>query len=514
MRIRLFKTVFATVSVLSVLASAQELSPKYFDCWMENVAHVDASEISRLGIKTYGDGWICGCFNVEETEGVDWQEGEILTKVNKVWDLPQYEILPCRAKDCSDTSETYQKSLDLCVDHLNNSGFTLSAFADSGKVHDAIAQTFPDSKKKPSKKDDDSNLTDFGKYFQDHKAKADSVLCFFQYHERPGTERFLDWDKKGVFSISGLPEKLLPESIGSFPDYSDVRCKDGNTWTGFLVNGYVENIMNVDGEGKFHGRETGFGNDLTLPVRQGKDFGKVLYTVDYVHGVKNGTAKFYRYSAMDNIAVTDKKLKKKLEKYYFLHLEVPYRKGAVHGMVNMFSHKGFLMAEIPYWNNEIHGRVVVHYPFVEDVKAIEAADKKEMKRISKIKKKKDKEEALEAFQKMKEEREKNKPKDKVTIDYKKGKLNGPNDLGYSFGNYRDGKLDGKYMTFTVKETCYDWIPVNGQEGIDSTTTNKVCLTEKQDKKSWGMFRNGELQGLIECANGIKGKENVDCDHAY
>jgi hypothetical protein len=180
----------------------------------------------------------------------------------------------------------------------------------------------------------------------------------------------------------------------------------------------------------------------------------------------------------------------------------------------MFSHKGFLMAEIPYWDNTIHGRVVVHYPFVEDVKAIEAADKKELKRISKIKKKKDKEEAMEAFNKMKEEREKNKPKDKVTIDYKKGKLNGPNDLGYSFGNYRDGKLDGKYMTFTVKETCYEWIPVNGVEGIDPETTNKVCLTEKQDKKSWGTFRNGELQGLIECANGIKGKENVDCDHAY
>ena len=367
------------------------------------------------------------------------------------------------------------------------------------------------SKKK--KGDDKANLTDFGKYFEEHKAKADSILCFFQYHERPGTERFLDWDKKGVFSISGLPEKLLPESIGSFPDYSDVRCKDGNTWTGFLVNGYVENVMNVDEEGKFHGHETGYGNDLTLPPRQGKDFGKVLYTAEYFHGVKNGTAKFYRYSAMDNLSVTDKKKKKKLEKYYFLHLEVPYRKGAVHGMVNMFSHKGFLMAEIPYWDNEIHGRVVVHYPFVEDPQAIEAADKKEMKRISKLKGKKRKA-AEEAFAKMKEEREKNKPKDKVTIDYKKGKLNGPNDLGYSFGNYRDGKLDGKYMTFTVKETCYDWIPVNGQEGIDSTTTNKVCLTEKQDKKSWGTFRNGELQDLIECANGIKGKENVDCDHAY
>ena len=476
----LYKAFFMLAAAVTV-AGAQELSPKYFDCWMENVAHVTPSEQERLGIKTYGDAWICGCFNVEETEGMDWQEGEILTK-------------------------------DMCVDHLNNSGFKLSDFKEGGKVNGAVAQKFPDSKKK-SKGDDNSNLTDFGKYFQEHKANADSILCFFQYHERPGTERFLDWDKKGVFSISGLPEKLLPESIGSFPDYSDVRCKDGNTWTGFLVNGYVENVMNVDEEGKFHGHETGYGNDLTLPARQGKDFGKVLYTAEYFHGVKNGTAKFYRYSAMDNLSVTDKKKKKKLEKYYFLHLEVPYRKGAVHGMVNMFSHKGFLMAEIPYWDNEIHGRVVVHYPFVEDPEAIEAADKKEMKRISKLKGKKRKA-AEEAFAKKKEEREKNKPKDKVTIDYKKGKLHGPNDLGYSFGNYRDGKLDGKYMTFTVKETCYDWIPVNGQEGIDSTTTNKVCLTEKKDKKSWGTFRNGELQGLIECANGIKGKENVDCDHAY
>ena len=508
----LFKVCIA-FATFAAAAQAQQFSSKYFDCWMENVAHVDASEIQRLGIKTYGDSWICGCFNVEDTDGEDWQEGEVLTKVNKVWDLPPYEIYPCRAKDCSDTSETYNKSLDLCVDHLNNSSFSLSDFKEGGKVHEAIAQKFPESKKK-AKKDDDSNLTDFGKYLEERKDRSDSVLCFFQYHERPGTERFLDWDKKGVFSISGLPEKLLPESIGSFPDYSDVRCKDGNEWSGFLVNGYIENVMHVDAEGKFHGRETGYGNDLTLPARQGKDFGKVLYTVDYVHGVKNGTAKFYRYSAMDNIGVTDKKLLKKLEKYYFLHLEVPYRKGAVHGVVNMFSHKGFLMAEVPYWDNTIHGRVVVHYPFVEDVKAIEAADKKELKRISKIKKKKEKEEAMEAFQKMKEEREKNKPKDKVTIDYKKGKLNGPNDLGYSFGNYRDGKLDGKYMTFTVKETCYDWIPVNGLEGLDSTTTNKVCLTEKQDKKSWGTFRNGELQGLIECANGIKGKENVDCDHAY
>ena len=468
------KAFFMLAAAVSVVG-AQELSPKYFDCWMENVGHVVVSEQERLGIKTYGDAWICGCFNVEETEGMDWQEGEILTKVNKVWDLPKFEILPCHAKDCSDTSETYAKSLDMCVDHLNNSGFTLADFKEGGKVNAAVAQKFPDSKKK--KGDDKANLTDFGKYFEEHKAKADSILCFFQYHERPGTERFLDWDKKGVFSISGLPEKLLPESIGSFPDYSDVRCKDGNTWTGFLVNGYVENVMNVDEEGKFHGHETGYGNDLTLPPRQGKDFGKVLYTAEYFHGVKNGTAKFYRYSAMDNLSVTDKKKKKKLEKYYFLHLEVPYRKGAVHGMVNMFSHKGFLMAEIPYWDNEIHGRVVVHYPFVEDPQAIEAADKKEMKRISKLKGKKRKA-AEEAFAKMKEEREKNKPKDKVTIDYKKGKLNGPNDLGYSFGNYRDGKLDGKYMTFTVKETC------GARSGTANSRASSNARTASRARRTW------------------------------
>lgn len=505
---RLFKAGLPLLC-LAAFANAQD---KYFDCWMESVGHVNSSEIERLGIKTYGDAWICGCFNVEESEGADWQEGEILTRVTKVWDLPQYEILPCRAKDCSDTSETYSKSLDLCVDHLNNSSFTLAEFGEKGKVREAIAQNFPEKKKANSKKDSKS-LTDFGKYFEERKSRADSVQCFFQYHERPGTERFLDWDRKGVFSISGLPDKLLPESIGSFPDYSDVRCKDNNVWSGFLVNGYIENVMNVDAEGKFHGKEIGYGNDLRLPAKQSKEFGKELYTLEYFHGVKNGVAKFYRYSAMDNIDITDKKQLKKLDKYYFLHLEVPYKKGAVHGTVNMFSSKGFLMAEIPYWDNEIHGRVVVHYPFVVNTDSIAKADKAEKKRISKLKGKK-RTEAEEAFEQMKKERDEKKPKDKVTIDYKKGKLNGPNDLGYSFGNYRDGKLDGKFMTFNVTERCYEWIPVNGEEGLDPETTNKVCLTEKGERKSWGTFRNGELQGLMECANGIKGKENVDCDHAY
>ena len=94
-------------------------------------------------------------------------------------------------------------------------------------------------------------------------------------------------------------------------------------------------------------------------------------------------------------------------------------------------------------------------------------------------------------------------------------MNGPVDLGYSFGNYRDGKLEGKFMTFDVTERCYEWIPENGIEGGEGEEkSNKTCLIVKGEKKSWGTFRNGELQGLMECANGIKGKENVDCDHAY
>ena len=65
------KAFFMLAAAVSVVG-AQELSPKYFDCWMENVGHVVVSEQERQGIKTYGDAWICGCFNVEETEGVDW----------------------------------------------------------------------------------------------------------------------------------------------------------------------------------------------------------------------------------------------------------------------------------------------------------------------------------------------------------------------------------------------------------------------------------------------------------
>ena len=69
-----FLKVCVALAAVVAAAQAQQFSSKYFDCWMENVAHVNADEIQRLGIKTYGDAWICGCFNVEDTEGEDWQE--------------------------------------------------------------------------------------------------------------------------------------------------------------------------------------------------------------------------------------------------------------------------------------------------------------------------------------------------------------------------------------------------------------------------------------------------------
>ena len=41
---------------------------RYFDCWMENVGRVDQAELERLGVKTFGEAWLCGCFNIEEKE--------------------------------------------------------------------------------------------------------------------------------------------------------------------------------------------------------------------------------------------------------------------------------------------------------------------------------------------------------------------------------------------------------------------------------------------------------------
>ena len=92
----------------------------------------------------------------------------------------------------------------------------------------------------------------------------------------------------------------------------------------------------------------------------------------------------------------------------------------------------------------------------------------------------------------------------------------PNDFGYFFSNYRNGKVDGKKIEFKVTEKCYDWIPLNAIDGTEPGRSNRVCRADVQGKQKfrWGTYKNGELQGLVECANGVQGTEEIDCDHPY
>ena len=62
-----FKLGLSLLACAAVLANAQgegEIA-RYFDCWMENVGRVDQAELDRLGVKTFGEAWLCGCFNIE-----------------------------------------------------------------------------------------------------------------------------------------------------------------------------------------------------------------------------------------------------------------------------------------------------------------------------------------------------------------------------------------------------------------------------------------------------------------
>ena len=155
-----FKLGLSLFACAAALANAQgegEIA-RYFDCWMENVGRVDQAELDRLGVKTFGEAWLCGCFNIEEKEADEWGEGG--TKVTKVWDLPPVELLKCKGKKCAEDSEEFNRNLDLCVDHLNSSGFTLKEFTEGGKVKDAIAQKFADNKKP----------TPFGTYVEERNA--------------------------------------------------------------------------------------------------------------------------------------------------------------------------------------------------------------------------------------------------------------------------------------------------------------------------------------------------------
>lgn len=459
---------FSLILSAPTIGFSQNNQFEYFDCWMENINRIDLGEQIRLNIepkKFAGSTWLCGCYTVREKGGFGWREGDGSPKIIKVWDEPKFELYGCRSKSCeTNGSGEFDNNLDQCVNYLNGVSFSLESFGEGKKLNKVIAQKFPD----------DGSLTDFGRYVAERQTRATNIPCFFQYHERPDAPKLADWNGKGVkgvFSISSVPQGLVPDAIGRFTDYSDVRCKDGDEWTGFLTNGYVENVMHVDSAGRFHGLATNFGNDPRYPDRQGPEYGKVLWSAEYRHGNREGVAKFYRYGAIDNIGKEAEVQGMGGTDYYFLHLEVPYRSGKINGNVNMFSNKGMLMARIPFRNNVLEGRISVLFPF----------DKKP-----------------------------------TSINYKNGKLNGPNDFGYFFAGYRDGKLNGKKIQFKVTEKCYDWIPLNAVNGLEAGTSNKVCRADQQGKKKyrWATYKDDELQGLVECANGIQGTDAIDCDHAY
>lgn len=246
------KYTFAVLFAASSFALADDAKIQYFDCWMENIDKIDSSELKRLNIqpKQFSNStWLCGCYSVEERGGYGWRYGDGSPKITKIWDLPKFDLYSCRTRSCTEGNGEFNDNLDQCVSYLNSTGFNLSNFDEGKSLNKAIAQKFAD----------DGSLTDFGHYFKNRMDRLDKIPCFFQYHGRPDAAKFADWDRKGVFSISGLPPKFLPAAIGRFTDYSDVRCKDGLEWTGFASNGYIENIMHVDSTGKFHGTETGFG---------------------------------------------------------------------------------------------------------------------------------------------------------------------------------------------------------------------------------------------------------------
>ena len=328
--------------------------------------------------------------------------------------------------------------IEQCVDHIKQSVPMLSDYAKGAPLEGAIALTFEDKTKTP-----------FGEYLESHRAAADSINCFINVHNRPDASFDSDNRNPFLFHLSGLPRKLIPPAAGRFTDYSDVRCLDKGILTGFANNGYVENVRHVDANGLLYGEEIGYMNDPTFPKKQGPEWGGVLWKSNYRMGMREGISTFYRSS------VLDQKVHGTVDSsYYFQFLEVPYTQGYVNGTARMFSDKGFLMAEIPYKRNALHGRMTVYNPF------------------------------------------KKKP---VALTFSANSLEGFVDFGEFGGVFHKGLPNGVVTFWTVKDTCYQWMP-----------GESVCYSERLTKKQWGTYKMGEFQGVMECADGTKGNKDLVC----
>ena len=328
--------------------------------------------------------------------------------------------------------------IEQCVDHIKQSVPMLSDYAKGAPLEGAIALTFEDKTKTP-----------FGEYLESHKAAADSINCFINVHNRPDAAFDSDNRNPFLFHLSGMPRKLIPSAVGRFTDYSDVRCLDRGILTGFANNGYVENVRHVDANGLLYGEEIGYMNDPTYPKKQGPEWGGILWKSNYRMGMREGISTFYRSSVLDQkvYGTVD-------SSYYFQFLEVPYTQGYVNGTARMFSDKGFVMAEIPYKRNAMHGRMTVYNPF------------------------------------------KKKP---VALTFNANSLEGFVDFGEFGGVFHKGLPNGVITFWTVKDTCYQWMP-----------GETVCYSERITKKQWGTYKMGEFQGVMECADGTKGGKDLIC----
>ena len=378
---------------------------------------------------------VCGCYTIREKGGFGWRANDEGKKIVKVWDIPKPRILTC-PKGMSCTEEFF---FEQCVDHIKQSVPMLSDYAKGAPLEGAIALTFEDNTKTP-----------FGEYYESHRAAADSINCFINVHNRPDASFDSDNRNPFLFHLSGMPRKLIPPAAGRFTDYSDVRCLDRGILTGFANNGYVENVRHIDANGLIYGEEIGYMNDPTYPKKQGPEWGGILWKSNYKMGMREGISTFYRSSVLDQKVygnVGDKS-------YYFQFLEVPYTQGYVNGTARMFSDKGFVMAEIPYKRNALHGRMTVFNPF------------------------------------------KKKP---VALTFNANSLEGFVDFGEFGGVFHKGLPNGVVTFWTVKDTCYEWMP-----------GESVCYSDRVTKKQWGTYKMGEFQGVMECADGTKGGKDLIC----
>ena len=406
---------------------------EYLDCWLEEATVIVPKERSRIGA-IRDEAKVCGCYTVREKGGFGWRANDEGKKIVKVWDVPKPRLLSCpQGQTCSQDFFVAQ-----CVDHIKQSVPMLSDFAKGGVNEGAVALVFEDGGKTP-----------FGEYAEKNKARADSINCFVNVHNRPDASAENDWRNPALFHLSGMPKKLVPSGTGRFTDYSDIRCLEKGELSGFANNGYLENLRHVDANGLVYGEEIGYMNDPTYPKKQGPEWGGILWKSNHKMGMREGVSTFYRSSVLDQRIYG-----RGDSTYYFKFLEVPYTQGYVNGTVRMYSDKNFLMAEIPYKRNALHGRMMVYNPF------------------------------------------KKKP---VALTFNANSLEGFVDFGDFGGVFHKGLPNGLITFWTTRDTCYQWMP-----------GESVCYTERLTKKQWGTYKMGKFVGQMECANGQKGDVNLAC----